>query len=61
MGEEARPLLDDDDVQDQEEQRRQLRETSEGPSVENEEELLAEMFGPPNADGIYGVPGGGDN
>lgn len=59
MGKEARPLLDDS--QDQEAQRRLLRDTGNGATVENEEELLAELFGPPNADGVYGAPDGGDN
>lgn len=40
-----------------------LTETGNGPTLANEEELLAAKFGPPNQAGVYGAPttaGGGD-
>jgi hypothetical protein len=47
---------------DAKEQARHIRPTGNGPTVQNEEALLAEEFGAPNADGIYGAPqhDGGD-
>lgn len=39
---------------DAEEQARNLRATGNGPTVDNEEALLADEFGQPAADGIYG-------
>jgi hypothetical protein len=56
MGEETRPLLYYGDDQDQQAQGMLLEDTGNGVSAENEEEMLAEAFGPPNADGIYGAP-----
>lgn len=56
MSEETRPLLYYGDDQDQQAQAMLLEETGPGVSVDNEEELLAEAFGTPNADGIYGAP-----
>ncbi|MDF9813033.1 hypothetical protein [Streptomyces sp. SPB162] len=35
-----------------------LRNTINGPTVDNEEDLLRQLFGEPNADGIYGGPTG---
>lgn len=40
---------------DADEQARHIRPTGNGPTVENEEALLAEEFGAPNTDGIYGA------
>jgi hypothetical protein len=47
---------------DAEEQARHLRPTGNGPTVDNEEALLADEFGEPTDDGIYGAPqnDGGD-
>jgi hypothetical protein len=44
------------------EQARHLRPTGNGPTVDNEEALLADEFGEPDANGIYGAPqnNGGD-
>ncbi|WP_420032218.1 hypothetical protein ACN2WE_04990 [Streptomyces sp. cg28] len=43
-----------------EQQAQHLRPTGNGPTVQNEEAVLAEEFGEPNADGIYGAPECGD-
>lgn len=56
VGKEARPLLWYEDDQDQQAQGMLLEKTGDGVSVENEEERLAEAFGPANEDGIYGAP-----
>jgi hypothetical protein len=56
MGKEPRPLLYYGDDQDQQAQAMLLEPTGNGVSEDNEEEVLAETFGPPNADGIYGAP-----
>lgn len=48
-----RPLV----VTTQEEQEENLRRTGNGPTVENEEELLREKFGAPDANGVYGAAG----
>lgn len=47
-----RPLAADS----QEEQAKNLRDTGNGPTVDNEEELLREEFGEPDANGVYGAP-----
>ncbi len=46
-----RPLTADS----QEEQEENLRRTDNGPTVDNEEELLREEFGEPSANGVYGA------
>lgn len=46
-----RPLTADS----QEEQEENLRRTDNGPTVDNEEELLREEFGEPAANGVYGA------
>jgi len=46
-----RPLVADS----QEEQAKNIRRTGNGPTVDNEEDLLREEFGGPDANGVYGA------
>lgn len=50
MGQEERPV---EGRPDQEEQARLIRRTGNGPTVENEEALLRERFGPPDMAGVF--------
>jgi hypothetical protein len=49
----TRPLEDDPT---QERQAALLTETGNGPTVDNEADLLADAFGDPDANGVYGAP-----
>lgn len=40
-----------------EEQAENIRRTDNGPTVDNEEDLLREEFGEPDANGVYGAVG----
>lgn len=51
----------DNPTMDAEEQAQHLRPTGNGPTVQDEEAILAAEFGEPNADGIYGAPEDGDD
>ncbi|MFD0772656.1 hypothetical protein ACFQZ2_01825 [Streptomonospora algeriensis] len=51
-----RPIPDEETKQD--EQAALIRRTDNGPTEENEEALLAEEFGEPDAAGLYGAPAG---
>lgn len=49
----TRPL---EDNPTQERQAELLTDTGNGPTVDNEEQLLAEAFGAPDDRGVYGAP-----
>lgn len=59
MADEATASAEND--QDQMAQAALIRETGNGPTVENETELLRAEFGEPSADGVYGAVGEEDN
>jgi hypothetical protein len=54
MGDTARPV---EGRPDQTEQAQLIRRTANGPTVDNEAELLAELYGPPDMAGVYSGPG----
>jgi hypothetical protein len=58
MGDTERPIPER--LGDQEEQAAHLTRTGNGPTVEDEQRLLAEQYGPPDMSGHYVGPGTAD-